>query len=247
MIKKAIFLCIIFVFSLDALGQFNTIMSKKVEETPVVVQPLYGPCLYDSEKEKTVDSVVIPISPTPNEPAIQESEVKTNEDETTPIVIGKTVSYDEGEMFALRQLVALPLDTCIVSSRYGERMHPIYNRLMTHDGIDLKADSCYVYSVMPGKVLRVSSTRVSGNYVVVEHGSYQSIYCHLEKSYVDKGDYVDAGQIVGLSGNTGLSTGPHLHFALKHQGKYINPEPFLNFVSALIGFVDFKLSQVPAD
>lgn len=246
MIKKVIFLCSISIFTINAHGQFNTIMLKKTEDTPIVVQPLYGPCLYESMNDKVTDSSSIAVPLVTNEP-VGETDTDVEASENTPIIIGKTVSYNEDEMFAFRQLVALPLDTCIVSSKYGDRIHPVYNRLMTHEGIDLKADSSYVYSVMPGKVLRVSSSRRSGNYVVVEHGSYQSIYCHLEKSYVDKGDYVDAGQIVGLSGNTGLSTGPHLHFALKHQGKYINPEPFLNFVSALIGFVDFKLSQLPAD
>ena len=247
MIKKVIFLCVITFFSVNVHGQFNTIMSKKVEETPVIVQPLYGPCLYENEKEKVMDSIANIVPPTLNEPVTIELDDKILEEETTPIIIGKTTSYKEEEMFAFRQFVALPLDTCVVSSKYGDRLHPIYKRLMTHEGIDLKADSSYVYSVMPGKVLRVSFSRQSGNYVVVEHGSYQSIYCHLEKSYVDKGDYVDAGQIVGLSGNTGFTTGPHLHFALKHQGKFIDPEPFLNFVSALIGFVDFKLSQLPDD
>lgn len=245
MIKKVTFLCIISFFSVNARGQFNTIMSKKTEEVPVVVQPLYGPCLHESAKEKSVDTVAIAVPMVASEP-VDETITEVEETVIAPI-IGRTASYNEDEMFAFRQLVALPLDTCVVSSKYGDRVHPFYQRLMKHEGIDLRADSCYVYSVMPGKVLRVSSSRRSGNYVVVEHGSYQSIYCHLEKSYVDKGDYVDAGQIVGLSGNTGMSTGPHLHFALKHQGKYINPEPFLNFVSALIGFVDFKLSQLPVD
>lgn len=245
MIKKVLLLCVISFFSVDVQGQFNTILSKKKEEVPVVVQPLYGPCLYESVEEKAIDTMAIAVPTVANE--LNDEIITEVEDTVIAPIIGRTASYNEDEMFAFRQLVALPLDTCVVSSRFGERFHPFFQRLMKHEGIDLRADSSFVYSVMPGKVLRVSSSRRSGNYVVVEHGSYQSIYCHLEKSYVDKGDYVDAGQIVGLSGNTGMSTGPHLHFALKHQGKYINPEPFLNFVSALIGFVDFKLSQMPVD
>lgn len=245
MIKKLIFSCIIFVFCINAHGQFNTIMSKKVEEPPVIVQPLYGPCLYEKDEAKAIDSTPVTV---PVEVAPPVSEVEIYEEEETgllPSMVGKTAAYNEDEMFVFRQLVALPLDTCIVTSKYGDRIHPIEKIWKAHQGIDLVADSSYVYSVMPGKVLKSSSNRRSGNYVIVEHGSYQSIYCHLEKSYVDKGDYVDAGQIVGLSGNTGLSTGEHLHFAMKHQGKYINPEPFLNFVSALIGFVNFKLSELP--
>lgn len=245
MIKKLIFLCIISVFCVNAHGQFNTIMSKKVEEAPVIVQPLYGPCLYEKGEDKVLDSASVAVPVEVAEPVVIESE--TFEDELTGVlpIVGKTAAYNEDEMFVFRQLVALPLDTCIVTLKFGDRLHPIEKIWKAHQGVDLRADSSYVFSVMPGKVLKSGSNRRSGNYVVVEHGSYQSIYCHLRKSYVDKGDYVDAGQIVGLSGNTGLSTGEHLHFALKHQGKYINPEPFLNFVSALIGFVNFKLSELP--
>ena len=249
MIKKLLFSCIIFVFCTNVQGQaqsqFNTIMSKKAGESPVIVQPLYGPCLYEKDEVKTIDSSSIAV-PVEAAPSVSEADIYEEEEiGLLPPMIGKTVAYDEDEMFVFRQLVALPLDTCIVTSKYGNRVHPIEKIWKAHEGIDLVADSSYVYSVMPGKVLKSSSNRRSGNYVIVEHGSYQSIYCHLEKSYVDKGDYVDAGQIVGLSGNTGLSTGEHLHFAMKHQGKYINPEPFLNFVSALIVFVNFKLSELP--
>lgn len=241
MIKKLIFSCIIFVFCINAHGQFNTIKSKKVEESPVIVQPLYGSCLYEKIEDKVSDSASVEVS----ESVITDPEISEDESIVVLPMVGKTAAYNEDEMFVFRQLVALPLDTCIVTSKFGDRLHPIEKIWKAHQGIDLAADSSYVYSVMPGKVLKSGSNRRSGNFVVVEHGSYQSIYCHLEKCYVDKGDYVDAGQIVGLSGNTGLSTGEHLHFAMKHQGKYINPEPFLNFVSALIGFVNFKLSELP--
>lgn len=244
--KKLIFSCIILVFCINSYGQFNTIMSKKVEGTPVIVQPLYGPCLYESVNDIIVmDSATIAVTEEDIESMGKSATVVADDRVGVPPIAGEAVAYNEDELFTFRQLVALPLDTCVVTSGYGDRIHPIERILRAHQGIDLKADSSYVYSVMPGKIIRVSSNRRSGNYVVVEHGSYQSIYCHLRKSYVDKGDYVNAGQIVGLSGNTGMSTGEHLHFALKHQGKYINPEPFLTFVAALIGFVDLKLSELP--
>ena len=244
MIKKFVFLCIIFIYGINAHGQFNTIMSKKAETPPTVIQPLYGPCLYEIDNEEVIDSVAVVVPSEINESLDDDGDAVVGDVFEEMSVKGKTVAYNEDEMFLFRQLVALPLDTCVITSKFGQRVHPIEKILKQHDGIDLKADSSYVYSVMPGRVLKVGKNRRSGNFVVVEHGSYQSIYCHLRKAYVDKSDYVDAGQIVGLSGNTGFSTGEHLHFALKHQGKYINPEPFLKFVSALIGFVDFKLLEL---
>lgn len=243
MIKKVFFLCIIFVFTIDAFGQFNTIISKKKNQTPIIIQPLYGPSHYVIDTKTTTnetiedsDSTQIPIIKQDVEPTIAEFQNEAIEES------GKVLEYNEDEIFAFRQLVALPLDTIIINSKYGDRIHPLEKIWKAHQGIDLYADSSFIYSIMPGKVIRVSSNRRSGNYIVIEHGSYQSIYCHLNKSYVDKGDYVDAGQIIALSGNTGMSTGEHLHFALKHNGKYINPEPFINYITALIDFVNLKLS-----
>ena len=70
----------------------------------------------------------------------------------------------------------------------------------------------------------------SGNYVVLQHGSYSVSYCHLSKVLVSKGDNVNAGDAVGISGSTGRSTGEHLHLTCKYKGKYINPSIMLDYV-----------------
>ena len=140
--KKLIFSYIIFVFCINSYGQFNTIMSKKVEGTPVIVQPLYGPCLHESVNDMVIDSVTIAVPEKDIEPIGKSATVVANERVGVPPIAGKVVAYNEDELFTFRQLVALPLDTCIVTSGYGDRIHPIERILRAHQGIDLKVVMC---------------------------------------------------------------------------------------------------------
>lgn len=238
--KKMKFLCIFLVFGqISGYAQFNTVLSReKKSESIVVVKPLHGESLYNREKVGE-DSIV----------AVEEGEMEAYNNKkgveevavsVEPVAKGKAVGVDES-LFDFFHLLALPLDSIKFTSRFGDRVHPIERIRMPHNGVDLVADSSWVYSVMPGKVKRVGSDKRSGNYVVIEHGNYQSIYCHLRKSYVRRNEIVDAGQIVGLSGDTGLCTGEHLHFSLKYEGKYVDPEPFLNFIQGMFMYMGVYL------
>ena len=84
--------------------------------------------------------------------------------------------------------------------------------------------------MMPGKVVKVSSDKRSGNYVTIRHGDYTVSYCHLSKALVKKGVQVMPGEVVAISGNTGRSTGPHLHITAKYGKKHIDPDILLQFV-----------------
>ncbi len=128
--------------------------------------------------------------------------------------------------------VSMPLDKMKVSSRYGMRQHPIYHKRMPHNGIDLSVPvGTKVYAMMDGVVKRVGYDGRSGNFVVIDHGDYQVCYCHLSKILVKTGDHVRAGQITSLSGNTGASTGAHLHYGLRDKnGKWCNPKVLLDVV-----------------
>ena len=224
------FLCIFLVLGqISGYAQFNTVLSKeKTSESIIVVQPLYGESPYLREKiDGPIETVAVGVGDANNKKGVVEDNTNTELEEK-----GKAVNVDES-IWEIFHLLSLPLDTIKFTSRFGDRVHPIEKIRLPHNGVDLVADSSWVYSVMPGKVKRVSSDRRSGNYVVIEHGNYQSIYCHLTKSYVKRNEVVDAGQIIGLSGDTGLCTGEHLHFSLKYDGKYVDPEPFLNFIQGM--------------
>ena len=84
--------------------------------------------------------------------------------------------------------------------------------------------------MMPGEVIKVSSDKRSGNYIVLRHGDYIVSYCHLSKTLVKKGAQVLPGEVVAISGNTGRSTGPHLHITAKYGKKHIDPAILLQLI-----------------
>ena len=128
--------------------------------------------------------------------------------------------------------VSYPLGHIQVTSPFGIRKHPILRKKLKHDGIDLRAKYEEVYSVMDGEVTAVDSDKRSGIYVTVRYpGGYTCSYCHLSQPMVKKGDSVKAGEVIAISGNTGTSTGPHLHFGVRDSsGECLDPMVILEFI-----------------
>ncbi len=126
--------------------------------------------------------------------------------------------------------VSYPLKKIIVTSPYGRRKDPLTGKRRSHNGLDLRARNEEVYAMMPGKVVKVSSDKRSGKYVTIRHGDYIVSYCHLSKALVKKGAKVLPGEVVAISGNTGRSTGPHLHITTKYGKKHIDPAILLQLV-----------------
>lgn len=129
-------------------------------------------------------------------------------------------------------LFRLPLDTLIVTSPYGYRIDPFTRKRKMHSGMDFRASSDKVYAMMPGKVLKVGYDKVSGNYVTLQHGSITVSYCHLSEVLKQKNDLVAVGEVVGITGNTGRSTGEHLHLTCKIKGRAIDPSLILNYIAS---------------
>lgn len=125
------------------------------------------------------------------------------------------------------ELSSLPLANIKLTSGFGYRIHPVLGNLKFHNGIDLSARQANIYSVLHGTVVISSYDSIIGNYVVVNHGLYETTYGHLSVRFVTVGDLVKAGTIIGRSGRTGRVTGEHLHFIVKYKGQSINPLPFL--------------------
>ncbi len=108
-----------------------------------------------------------------------------------------------------------------ISSSFSlNRRHPVTNRITPHYGTDYATPvGTPVLAVAPGKVLVSRHDHYAGNYITIKHGNgVLSRYMHLKKSKVKRGDYVAAGDIIALSGNTGRTTGPHLHVELIEKG-----------------------------
>ena len=138
---------------------------------------------------------------------------------------------DENEWFPSISKIVMPLKNNLsITSAYGSRIHPIFGMQKMHNGIDLKADHEDVYAVLDGIVIESGwDSKGGGNYIKMKHfDRFETAYLHLSQMYYRTGEKVRAGFIIGKSGNTGNSTGPHLHFAVKEFGRSINPEDFLN-------------------
>lgn len=119
--------------------------------------------------------------------------------------------------------ITYPLKSIKVTSPYGYRRDPFTGKLSWHNGLDLRAKNEPAYAMMDGIVEKVGYDNRSGNYVTLRHGNYHVCYCHLSSIIVRKGESVYPGIIVGVTGNTGRSTGSHLHLTCKKDGKSVNP------------------------
>jgi murein DD-endopeptidase MepM/ murein hydrolase activator NlpD len=117
-----------------------------------------------------------------------------------------------------------------LTSGYGYRTDPFTGKRAFHGGIDLAVpENTEVVSCGIGRIEKAGYNRTNGNYIIIDHGNnYKSYYGHLSRVNVKKGDEVVKGQVIGLSGNTGMSTGPHLHFQITFDGKTIDPLTIIN-------------------
>ena len=170
-------------------------------------------------KEALTDSIVVADS-------VPDSTTTGNDGDGQTIV----TSLDNRNLMSL---VALPLEKIHINSGFGMRRHPIYHKRIMHNGIDLSARYEKVYSMFPGTVIKVGQDSRSGKFVTVRTGDYTISYCHLSQQLVKEKEVVNAGTIIAISGNTGASTGPHLHLTTKKDGQAINPTIILEFILSL--------------
>jgi len=112
-----------------------------------------------------------------------------------------------------------------VSSGFGMRMHPVYKVYRQHSGIDIPAKhGANVVAADTGTVITSAYNSSYGNYVVISHGNgVTTLYAHLSSRKVKENATVTKGDVIGLIGSTGVSTGPHLHFEVSVNGSRINP------------------------
>ncbi len=117
-----------------------------------------------------------------------------------------------------------------ITSLFGYRTHPIDGQWKMHYGIDMAAPAgTPIYATRTGVVTVATYHWSAGNYVNINHADgYTSIYMHMTHYIVNVGDYVSAGQIIGYVGNTGGSTGNHLHFGIAYNGVYQDPLKYID-------------------
>jgi murein DD-endopeptidase MepM/ murein hydrolase activator NlpD len=116
-----------------------------------------------------------------------------------------------------------------VTSPYGTRMHPTYKVYRKHTGIDIGGrHGASIVAADSGTVITSTYSSSYGNYVVISHGNgVTTLYAHMSSRKVSDGAKVTKGQVIGLVGSTGVSTGPHLHFEVSINGSRVNPLKYL--------------------
>lgn len=162
------------------------------------------------------------------EESIQES-IRREEEAKKPTYTppgSSTPSYSGGWRSPLRE-------SSWVTSPYGMRLHPIHGDWRMHHGVDL-------YSWQGQSIVAARSGYISqkgwdpyggGYYIRIDHGDgYASAYLHMSAfASFEKGDWVNAGEVIGYVGSTGGSTGPHLHFSIYYNGSSVNPADYVSF------------------
>jgi murein DD-endopeptidase MepM/ murein hydrolase activator NlpD len=117
----------------------------------------------------------------------------------------------------------------VLTSRFGWRADPINGERAYHRGLDIRGQlGNDVKATADGTVIRQRYDKGDGHFILVDHGNgFRTKFAHLKKSLVKKGDPVTRGQVIGLVGNSGRSTGPHVHYEIHYDDKIVNPTRFV--------------------
>jgi len=122
-----------------------------------------------------------------------------------------------------------PISGGRITSTFGYRDHPVLGRILMHEGLDI-ANGVWtpIYAPADGKIEEASFGPYFGNVVKIDHDSvYSTVYGHMQKSAVIKGQFVKRGDLIGYVGTTGRSAGPHLHYEVHKSGKPVDPMGFI--------------------
>ena len=140
---------------------------------------------------------------------------------------GRAAWYDELGRSAVRGLMRTPVEAARVTSKFGPRVHPIFERVIVHEGVDFGCPiGTPVFAAADGVVAIAGPVRGFGNYLRIAHGPHLfTAYGHLSaySPTTQVGARVTQGQVVAFTGNTGNSTGPHLHFEIRIDGVPVDP------------------------
>ena len=166
---------------------------------------------------------------------IIQSDTQVPKDSGGPFIPVSEPSYDELAKKVddyLRIIKYMPLGKPLegtISSAFGTRNDPLNQKRSIHEGVDIRAKrGDEIRSTAAGVVIQAFKNGGYGNYVEIDHGNgYRTVYAHLQKFLVKKGQSVKRGQVIGLVGTTGRTTGPHLHYEIRLNKKPVSPEKFM--------------------
>lgn len=225
-----------YIFSENVINKTKEILSYDIN-----IQKLYdeGKKSFNSYIKRWIDETKSEEKNENNEEINEEEKVEDNSDKIDAIG-GENIDENQNSM-PLSQMeqdakdilcsksLIVPLKGEI-TSRFGirESTNPIVTR--NHTGIDIAANEGTIFiASMEGTVELVSSEGDLGNHIKITNGEVATVYAHCSKIYVKEGEKINQGQKIGEVGQTGNATGPHLHFEIKKDGRYVDPDLILHF------------------
>ena len=196
---------------------FSTVNNKAIKKQGLYFNPLAG-----SKKRESAGGPFIPVSVS-----------KLEDKKINQKIVDIFKAADDLEYY--REVVkGVPLGKPVwsywLTSKFGVRNDPFNKKKAGHKGVDLASRTGNkILTKAQGRVTRVQySNKGYGNNVIIDHGNgFVTKYAHLHKIYVKKGDYLKKDDTIGEVGNTGRSTGPHLHYEILFQGRPVEPMPFM--------------------
>jgi len=184
----------------------------------------------------SVPGVFVPGEPRTDLERLLASSRSAIEENSVALNIGAAFYFFPGDEFGATERAfflntgfRFPLRTYRLTSSFGMRQNPVTGNMRVHQGLDLAAPmGTEVYAAGDGIVTEIGDDPVYGNYIVIKHGGgWASLYGHLQRVGAVLQSSVKSGMIIGWVGSTGQSTGPHLHFELRQDGKARDPGKFL--------------------
>ena len=181
--------------------------------------------------------IFVPQQPQSNlEQLLASSHFSQPEDKSAMLTIGSVFHFFPGSdfnsterAFFLNTGFSFPLRNYRMTSGFGIRRNPVTGNTRFHEGLDLAAPAgTEVYAAGNGTVAEIGEDSVYGNYIVIRHeNNWASLYGHLQRINITLHAAVRSGTLIGWVGSTGQSTGPHLHFELRQNGKARDPDKYL--------------------
>jgi len=206
---------------------FNTYTSKDINQNNI-----------NSDESNTLVEETLSVTDIPeNAEVIEEVENLDNSENTEEIeeevIIEESSSLsqmqEDAEYIKANYSIIKPL-TGEITSRYGVRNPKVETVSKYHTGIDIaRVTGTVIISAMEGTVELVSSEGSYGNHIKITNGEVTTLYAHCSKIYVKEGEYITQGQEIAEVGATGNVTGPHLHFEIRRNNQYVDPDLILDF------------------
>lgn len=177
--------------------------------------------------ERTKEQVKVEAMPENVNKANDEVKIESENEKAIPTTT--TLKAEAGTRDGIPVLIPLPKNLSKITSPFGLRIHPTLGRPIKHNGVDFGSGrGVEVYAASSGRVALSEFSKSYGNYIIIEHNDgTSSVYAHLDRIVVSKGNIVKKGDLIGYTGNTGRSSGPHLHYEVRIKGIPVDPKGYL--------------------